>query len=175
MTRSTSYALIEPVEPAASVIEIAILELIDRIREAPKALKDLNADLLSFQQLLGSLEAEIRSTPDASLSDRIKQWLEAIKPALEECSKACGEFKANLSRITPNMSTLSGTPTTASGTIKYARAFDNSMQLIGTIGIVPSGGPVNTIDVIIAQDRARQMGGKIEGGIALSFMNELSA
>jgi len=71
------------------------------------------------------------------------------------------------------MSTLSGTPTTASGTIKYARAFDDSRQLIGTIGSVPPG-QVNTIDVIIAQDRARQMGGKIEGGIALSFMNEPS-
>jgi Fungal N-terminal domain of STAND proteins len=101
----------EPVELTASIVEIAILacrssnslyELIDRIREAPKALKDLNADLLSFQQLLGSLEEEIRGTPDASLSDQFKQRLEEIKPTLEECSKACGEFKAKLSRITSN-------------------------------------------------------------------------
>jgi len=101
----------EPVELTASVIEIAILacrsskslyELIDQIREAPKALEGLSADILSFQQLLVSLEAEIRGTPDASLSDGLKQRLETIKPALGECSKACGEFKSKLSRITSN-------------------------------------------------------------------------
>ena len=34
-----------------------------------------------------------------------------------------------------------------------------------------TGGPANTFDVMIAQDRAKQMAGCIKGTIALDFMN----
>jgi hypothetical protein len=47
--------------------------------------------------------------------------------------------------------------------IKYARALDNARQLVGSIENVAPGGPTNTIDIMIAQDRAGQMGGSMEG------------
>ena len=78
--------------------------------------------------------------------------------ALAECLKSC-------------TTALSSTAQSTENTFKYVRAFDDARQLIGTIGDVRGGGPANTFDVLIAQDRSKQMAGSIDGKLALDFMN----
>jgi hypothetical protein len=90
--------------------------------------------------------------------DDLVRTLNEQTAAIGQCLKVC-------------MAALSGTTKTSGNTIKYARAFDNARQLVGTIGKVTPGGPTNRIDVMIAQDRAQQMGGSIEGKVALDFMS----
>jgi hypothetical protein len=115
--------------------------------------------LTNISGQIQGIETGMKAVVDfGAQKDDLMRSLERQNAAVCHCLNAC-------------MSSLSSGTPTACGTVKYARAFDDSRQLIGTIGSVQPG-PVNTIDVIIAQDRARQMGGKIEGGIALSFMNE---
>ena len=66
---------------------------------------------------------------------------------------------------------LSSTTQSTENTFKYARAFDDVRQLIGTIGDVRGGRPANMFDILIAQDRSKQMTGSIDGKLALDFMN----
>ena len=68
------------------------------------------------------------------------------------------------------MTALLCTMQSTGNTFRYVRVFYDARQLIGAIGNV-TGGPANTFDVMIAQDRAKQMAGSIEGTIALDFMN----
>lgn len=93
---------------AAAIIGVATLayqsskslyELISTIREAPATLQELGADLSALQQLLGSLEAKLKDTPDTSLSEGLKYCLEETKPCLEGCAKACKDFRTKLSEI----------------------------------------------------------------------------
>lgn len=78
--------------------------------------------------------------------------------ALAACLKSCTAALSSAAQSTEN-------------TFKYARAFDDARQLIGTIGDVRGGGPANTFDVLIAQDRSKQMAGSIDDKLALDFMN----
>ena len=78
--------------------------------------------------------------------------------ALAACLKSC-------------TGALSSTAQSMENTFKYARAFDDARQLVGTIGDVRGCGPANTFDVLIAQDRSKQMAGSIDGKLALDFMN----
>ena len=66
---------------------------------------------------------------------------------------------------------LSSTAQSTGNTFKYARAFGDAQQLIGTIGDVRGRGSTNTFDVLIAQVRSKQMAGSIDGKLALDFMN----
>ena len=85
-------------------------------------------------------------------------FMEQHNVALAACLKSC-------------TAALSSTAQSTGNTFKYSRAFDDARQLIGTIGDVKGGGPANTFDVLIAQDRSKQMAGSIEGKLALDFMN----
>lgn len=44
-------------------------------------------------------------------------------------------------------------------------------KLIGDVGEIKHEGGGPDVDVMIAQDRSRQMAGRIEGKVALDFMN----
>ena len=69
------------------------------------------------------------------------------------------------------MAALSGVTQSTGNVFKYVRAFNDAKQLVGNIGEVSAAGPTNTFDVLIAQDRAKQIAGSIEGRVALDFMN----
>ncbi|KAH8595153.1 hypothetical protein B0O99DRAFT_464348, partial [Bisporella sp. PMI_857] len=99
----------DPVGLAASVITIAALaydsskklfELINAFQDISPALSDLCVDLETVQRLLQSLEDALKGTNDAILSDGLKKCLEDLKPSMEACSKACGEFVAKLEEKT---------------------------------------------------------------------------
>jgi hypothetical protein len=77
--------------------------------------------------------------------------------------------------LTVCMTAWSGATQSTGTTVQYARALDDSRQLLGNIGYVAAGGPATKIDVLIAQDRAKQMAGNIEGKVALEFMNAPTA
>ena len=68
------------------------------------------------------------------------------------------------------MTAFLSTTQSTGNTFRYVRVRYDAGQLIGTIGNM-TGGPANTFDVMIAQDRAKQMAGSIEGTIALDLTN----
>ena len=84
---------------------------------------------------------------------------------LEQQNIAFAAFLKSCTAALPSTSQSTG------NTFKYARAFGDARQLIGTIGDVRGGWPTNTFDVLIAQDRSKQMAGSIDGKLALDFMN----
>jgi hypothetical protein len=99
----------DPLSIAAGVITVAsvaysstknLYEFIQAIKGAPKTLEDTNADLAALQQVLNSLEEELKDKPDTELPDGLKKLLEDVKPALEECTKTCNEFRAKLAKVT---------------------------------------------------------------------------
>ena len=92
--------------------------------------------------------------PQTEFANIMKQQNIALAACLKSCTAA-----------------LSSTAQSTGNTFKYVRAFDDARQLVGTIGDVGGGGPANTFDVLIAQDRSKQMAGSIDGRLALDFMN----
>ena len=115
-----------------------------------------------MNRLLGQMQG-IAISQQASIDAGAPQTefahvMEQQNIALAACLKSC-------------TAALSGTAQSTKNTFKYARSFDDARQLIGTIGDVRGGGSVNTFDVLIAQDRSKQMAGSIDGKLALDFMN----
>ena len=115
-----------------------------------------------MNRLLGQMQGiEIRQ--QAAIDARAPQTeyaqvMEQQNIALAACLKSC-------------TAALSRTAQSTENTFKYARAFDDARQLIGTIGDVRGGGSANMFDVLIAQDRSKQMAGSIDDKLALDFMN----
>jgi hypothetical protein len=89
--------------------------------------------------------------------DELKQALNDQNAALGQCLKVC-------------MAALSGVNQTTGNAVKYARAYDDARMLVGTIGNVSSEVAITTIGEMSAHQRARVMGGRVEGNIALEFM-----
>ena len=87
---------------------------------------------------------------DRSFKDELK--------SLNECLKAC-------------TIALSDVSSQSGSKFEYVRAFGDARQLVDDIGNVTSIDSGPNVDVMIAQDRARQMGGRVEGSVAISFMN----
>ena len=96
----------------------------------------------------------IAGAPKTEFAHVIEQQNIALSACLKSCTAA-----------------LSSTAQSMEITFKYVRAFDDARQLIDTIGDVKWGGPANIFDVLIAQDKSRQMAGSIDGKLALDFMN----
>lgn len=87
----------------------------------------------------------------------LKQALSEKNAALGQCLKAC-------------MAALNGANQTTRNEIKYARAYDDARMLVGTIGNVSPGIAATTVGEMSAHQRARVMGGEVEGSVALEFM-----
>ncbi len=128
-----------------------------------EAIKELEAKIDGTMNRLSGqmqgIEISQQAAIDAGASHtEFAHVMEQQNIALAACLKSC-------------TAALSSTAQSTGNTFKYARAFDDARQLIGTIGDVGGGGSANTFDVLIAQDRSRQMAGSIDGKLALDFMN----
>ena len=89
--------------------------------------------------------------------DELKHALNEQNAALGQCLKVC-------------MAALSGANQMTGNAINYARAYDDARILVGTIGNVSSDVAATTVGEMSAHQRARVMGGRVEGSIALEFM-----
>jgi hypothetical protein len=87
----------------------------------------------------------------------LKQALSEQNAALGQCLKVC-------------MAALNGVNQTTGNAIKYAQAYDDARMLVGTIGNVSPKVVATTVGEMSAHQRARVMGGKVEGSVALEFM-----
>ena len=89
--------------------------------------------------------------------DELSKAMDAQIVALNKCVQLCLGVLASTSKETGD-------------DIRYARSMDKARQLVGTIGRVEPGVASTLINVMVAEDESRQMGGKISGEVALEFM-----
>ena len=88
----------------------------------------------------------------------IPSTIEAQLQSFNECLKLCTVALTDVSKRSGN-------------NFKFVGAMNEARQLVGDIGDVSSVGPGPNVEVMIARDKSRQMGGRIQGSIALDFMN----
>jgi hypothetical protein len=91
--------------------------------------------------------------------DELKQALNEQNAALGQCLKVC-------------MAALSGVNQKTGNAVKYARAYDEAKQIVGTIGYVTPGGATTTIEEMTAHQRAKQVGGTVNTEFALAFFKD---
>jgi hypothetical protein len=91
--------------------------------------------------------------------DELKQALGEQNAALGQCLRVC-------------MAVLSGVNQKTGNAVKYARAYDDAKQMVGTIGYVTPGGATTTIGEMTAHQRAQQVGGTVNTEFALAFFKD---
>jgi hypothetical protein len=88
--------------------------------------------------------------------DDLKRTLDEQNAALGQCLKAC-------------MAALSSANKTTRNEVKFARAYDEAKQLVGTVGYVQPGGATVTIGEATAHGQAWQAVGGFNEDFAMGF------
>ena len=97
---------------------------------------------------------------ESGTQQAISSTIEAQLQSLNECLKVCTVALTDVSKRAGN-------------NFKFVGAMNEARQLVGDIGDVSFVGYGSNVDVMIARDQSRQMGGRIQGSIALYLINAL--